>query len=190
MAAITQTKVQDKPFLDTSKRSDTMNRKINKMTKGELFEEEKKIFDKISNAEDLLRETKFNIEYIRKMYEKEIDYDAKGVEEAYSKYSERKINEFNKISDKIFAIANRSLENEIKLLKKTSLDIRHTLYECSLCDDAEVEVIVNKKSGDEVVKLRKDCGREVCPYRDEFIKIANGQEIDIEKILRKASLNK
>lgn len=163
-----------------------MNKKINKMTKFELFEEEKKIFDKISNAEDSLKETKFNFEYIKKMYEKEIEYDSKFDGDVYDKYSERKINEFSKTLNKIFVVAERSLENEIKFLKKTSLDIRHTLYECALCEDADVEVIVNKKSGDEVVKLIKDCGREVCPYRDEFIKIANGQEIDIEKILRKA----
>lgn len=169
-----------------------MSKDINKMTKKELFAEEERIQSELIKAESMVGQVGSAAAYLLNQYEKEINNSVADCEldEKLEKYAKEKIKRFAKQLDFIKNSAAddevRRYKEKVERLNKLKDKVKHTLYECAICEEAVVRVIINNKTGEEVNKLVKDCGEAICPYREQFIKIADGSEIDIEKVLRKA----
>jgi len=77
-------------------------------------------------------------------------------------------------------------EKSDKDLKKEMDAVKHVLYECSYCAKATTSVV---KDGnfEEYEYFVADCGKTVCPYRAEFLKMSKQEEKKREEINKEIS---
>ena len=73
-------------------------------------------------------------------------------------------------------------EHSTAKMKAEYMKIKHYIYECKFCADAEVETILDI-DGNEIELLKRDCQSQKCKYHKEFCDLWNGKTIDIGKLL-------
>ena len=88
-----------------------------------------------------------------------------------------------KLQLKKMPVAEENAE-EREVLKYKLKKIKHYLYECRLCADANIILKINAINGEETEYFKGDCGLAVCPYKEDLERIAEGKEIEIDKIFK------
>ena len=70
-------------------------------------------------------------------------------------------------------------------LKYEIKTVRHKLYECRLCADANIVLKISPLNGEETEYFKGDCGDKECKYKDAFLRRAEAGEDKIKLSLKK-----